>query len=60
MNDDWNDLKERLEKANHALCLSAAENDQKGRYHEAGRLYAKAEGVRLALDYMRGYQRGYL
>jgi hypothetical protein len=46
------DLKARLEKAYQELTAMA---DKTGRYQEHLRLEAKASGVALALDYLRGY-----
>lgn len=58
MNDDWKDLYARLQRATTTLeSLAMREGVDE---MEAARLRAKAEGVCLALDYMRGYQRGYL
>jgi hypothetical protein len=52
--DDWEDLFDRLTHAELNLeQLADATNDPE----EARRLVAKASGVSLALEYMRGYPR---
>ena len=53
--DKWEDLRERLVKAEVELRLMADESCNA--HGEAYRLDAKAEGVALAIDYMRGYGR---
>lgn len=53
--DSWQDLQERLEAAAVTLDEKAcALRSYKPEYH---RLTGKAEGVRLALSYLREYQR---
>ena len=52
--DDWNDLRERLQNASAQLTeLAVAERGDSDRRR---RLAGKVAGVRLALDYMRGYE----
>lgn len=48
----WDDLRRRLERAQTELCDLAL--NQAGT-PESARLVSKAQGVALALDYMRGY-----
>lgn len=52
MNADWDDLYERLQKAEQELEQMA---DETRDVYEAQRLLNKASGVALAIDYMRGY-----
>lgn len=47
------ELIERLEKANATLLDMAEDAKRKSDYDNQWRLEAKAEGVRLALDYAR-------
>jgi hypothetical protein len=49
---NWDDLAERLEKADVNLISVAHEVTSSG---ESDRLIAKASGIALARDYMRGY-----
>lgn len=49
--DQVKDLVERLEKANDEIGELAANSDI-----DYQRLYGKAEGVRLALSYLREYR----
>lgn len=53
--DDWADLYQRLQNAERGLRQMADQTSN----HDGGasRLYAKASGVALAIDYMRGYRR---
>lgn len=51
--NDWDDLRERLEKAEREL----REMSEEGYIDDRVRRRAKAQGVALALDYMRGYGR---
>ena len=52
--DAWNDLKDRLERAVVALKQLAGAAHS---HSEAERLVAKASGGKLALGYMRNYDR---
>lgn len=54
MSDNWDDLYERLQKAEQELEQMA---DETRDVYEAQRLLNKASGVALAIDYMRGYGR---
>ena len=47
------DLRERLKRADVELANRALQHDAGP---DRARLRGKAEGVRLALDYLRGYQ----
>lgn len=50
--DDWADLRARLERATNLLAAMMAASAGEP---EAARLRAKLEGVNLALSYMREY-----
>ena len=54
--DDWNDLRERLTRARDQLAeMAECVDETPAGEHHRRRLKAKAAGVAIALDYMRGY-----
>lgn len=54
--DQVKDLTERMEKANTTLLDMASAAKQKSDYDTQWHLESKAEGVRLALSYLKEYQ----
>lgn len=56
MHKDIEDLRDRLTKANGTLETEALKAKVVGDLDRQLHLESKAEGVRLALDYIRAYQ----
>ena len=56
MHSDMKDLRDRLSAAKHTLTGLALQAKSKSDYDTSHHLESKAEGVALALDYIRLYE----